>query len=98
MTAFQSVASHLPERERENRSTACGCQPDYLSATARISDKLLRDRSLLTIVKDRYEQTGKTQREQSCTPDKDIRVFHLYLQILSHPCYLTQDRIKITLI
>ena len=24
----------------------------------------------------------------SCTPDKDIRVFHLYLQILSHPCYL----------
>ena len=32
----------------------------------------------------------------SCTPDKDIRVFHLYLQILSHPCYLTQDRIKIT--
>ena len=32
----------------------------------------------------------------SCTPDKDIRVFHLYLQILSHPCYLTQGRIKIT--
>ena len=31
----------------------------------------------------------------SCTPDKDIRVFHLCLQILSHPCYLTQDRIKI---
>ena len=31
----------------------------------------------------------------SCTPDKDICVFHLCLQILSHPCYLTQDRIKI---
>ena len=30
----------------------------------------------------------------SCTPDKDIRVFHLYLQIIPHPCYLTQDRIK----
>ena len=29
-------------------------------------------------------------------PDKDIRVFHLCLQILSHPCYeyLTRGRIK----
>ena len=34
----------------------------------------------------------------SCIPDKDIRVFHQYLQILSQPCYLTQDRIKITCI
>ena len=34
----------------------------------------------------------------SCTPDKDIRVFHLCLQIVSHPCYLTQGRIKITCI
>ena len=31
----------------------------------------------------------------SCIPDKDIRVFHLCLQIVSHPCHLTQDRIKI---
>ena len=34
------------------------------------------------------------QIHYSCTPDKVIRVFHLYLQILSHPCYLTRDRIK----
>ena len=34
----------------------------------------------------------------SCIPDKDIRVFHLDRQVLSHPCYLTQDRIKITCI
>ena len=26
----------------------------------------------------------------SCTPDKDIHVIHLDLQILSHPCYLIQ--------
>ena len=31
-------------------------------------------------------------------PDKDIRVFHLCLQILSHPCYLTRGWIKITCI
>ena len=34
----------------------------------------------------------------SFTPDKDIRVFYLDLQLLSHPCHLTQDRIKITCI
>ena len=34
----------------------------------------------------------------SCIPDKDIRVFCLDRQFLSHPCYLTQDRIKITCI
>ena len=32
----------------------------------------------------------------SCIPDKDIRVFYLDRQFLSHPCYLTQGRIKIT--
>ena len=32
----------------------------------------------------------------SCTPDEGIRVFHMYLQILCHTCYLTQGRIKIT--
>ena len=31
----------------------------------------------------------------SCTPDKNICVFHLYLQILSHPHCHTQDRLKI---
>ena len=44
-----------------------------------------------------YEQVNDW-KSLSCTADKDIRVFHLYLQILSHPCYLTQDRIKITCI
>ena len=39
-----------------------------------------------------------TQTKFSCAPDKDIRLFHLCLQILSHPCYLTQGRIKITCI
>ena len=34
----------------------------------------------------------------SCIPDKDIHVFYLDRQFLSHPCYLTQDRIKITFI
>ena len=34
----------------------------------------------------------------SCIPDKEIRVFYLDRQFLSHPCYLTQDRIKITCI
>ena len=28
----------------------------------------------------------------SCIPDKDIYVFYLDGQFLSHPCYLTQDR------
>ena len=32
----------------------------------------------------------------SCIPDKDIRVFYLDRQFLFHPCYLTQDRVKIT--
>ena len=34
----------------------------------------------------------------SCTPDKDIRMFYLGRQFLSHSCYLTQHRIKITCI
>ena len=34
----------------------------------------------------------------SCIPDKEIRVVYLDRQFLSHPCYLTQDRIKITCI
>ena len=34
----------------------------------------------------------------SCIPDKDIHVFYPDRQFLSHPCYLTQDRIKITCI
>ena len=34
----------------------------------------------------------------SCIPDKDIHVFHLCLQILSYPCYLTRGWIKITCI
>ena len=37
-----------------------------------------------------------TNKSFSCTPDKDIRVFYLNRQFFSHPCYLTQDRIKIT--
>ena len=36
--------------------------------------------------------------EFSCTLDKDIRVFYMDRQFLSHRCYLTQDRIKITCI
>ena len=39
-------------------------------------------------------ETGKNC--YSCITDKDIHVFHLYLQILSHICCLTQGRIKIT--
>ena len=34
----------------------------------------------------------------SCIPDKDIHVFSLDRQFLSHPCYLTQGLIKITCI
>ena len=44
--------------------------------------------------KDGDTRHGRLYISISCTPDKDIRVFHMYLQILSHPCYLTQDRIK----
>ena len=40
----------------------------------------------------------KLKTGNSCIPDKDIRVFHLCLQILSHPCYLTRGWIKITCI
>ena len=34
----------------------------------------------------------------SCIPDTDIHVLYLDRQFLSHPCYLTLDRIKITCI
>ena len=34
-------------------------------------------------------------KDTSCIPDKDIRMFYLDRQFLSHPCYITQDRIKI---
>ena len=34
----------------------------------------------------------------SCIPDKEIHVFYLDRQFLSHPCYLTQGWIKITCI
>ena len=40
----------------------------------------------------------KSELHFSCIPDKVIRVFHLCLQILSHPCYLTRGWIKITCI
>ena len=35
---------------------------------------------------------------RSYIPDKDIHVFYLDGQFLSHPCYLTRSRIKITCI
>ena len=34
----------------------------------------------------------------SCIPDKDIHVFYLGRQFISHPCCLTRGRIKITCI
>ena len=58
------------------------------------------------VCKKRIVGPGKTRgypypvckKEFSCIPDKDIGVFHLCLQILSHPCYLTRGWIKITCI
>ena len=34
----------------------------------------------------------------SCIPAKDVHVFYLDRQFLSHPCYLTRGRIKTTCI
>ena len=58
------------------------------------------------VCKKRFVGTGETRgypylvckKFLSCIPDKDIRVFYLDRQVLSHPCYLTQERIKITCI
>ena len=55
------------------------------------------------------DQTGRTltlkakkmllqENILSCIPDKDIHVFYLDRQFLSHPCYLTRGWIKITCI
>ena len=44
-------------------------------------------------------RSGTSLRELEHThTDKEIRVFYLDRQFLSHPCYLTQDRVKITCI
>ena len=62
----------------------------------RIGSQLIQETSFPHLYVYKVSALSTYKKHLSSIPGKDIRVFSQDQQFLSHPCYLTQDRIEIT--